>query len=256
MRHIEVNGCILNVKIDVCTPDAPWIVFSNSLITDLSIWDAQVEMLKDQFNLLRYDQRGHGESAVSAGALNFEALSDDLIQLMDHFAIERAIYVGLSMGVPTGLAAYSQGRFEKMILIDGQTKSAVNASESWQQRIDSVVEFGMESFAKVTSERWLVDSTKKLILEKMMASTSIDGFIHAATALKHYDYSHVLKLVTCPVLLIAGAQDGNMPRTMREMATHIADATFIEIENAGHVPCFEQAGIVNQHIANFLRAKV
>lgn len=256
MKSIEVNGCRLNVQIDISHEDAPWIVFANSLLTDLSIWDAQIAVLKNQFNLLRYDQRGHGKSDVSNEVLSFEILADDLIKLMDHFNIPKAIYVGLSMGVPTGLAAYNQQRFEKMVFIDGQTKSASNASEAWQERIDFAVAHGIEKLAELTSERWLTSLEKKSILASMMASTPLQGFVSAATALKNYDFSPLLSSIHCPVLLIAGAQDGKMPITMQEMAKNMVYASYIEIENAGHVPCFEQSERVNQHLISFLEVPI
>lgn len=254
MKHIEVNGCRLNVQIDVCQQNAPWIMFSNSLITDLSIWDAQINALKSKFNILRYDQRGHGESTLSDGEVDFEVLSEDVIHLLDELKIARVTYIGLSMGVPTGLAAYSKDRFDKMILIDGQAKSAINAAEGWQERIDFATTHGMDKFANVTAERWLVSSTQKSTLEKMMSSTPLEGFIAAAKALKSYDYQHVLQSISCPVLLMAGSQDGKMPITMQAMAEQIKNASFIEIEQAGHVPCFEQADSVNKHIIHFMEA--
>ena len=41
-------------------PDAPVVVLSNSIGTDLHLWDEQVPALAERFRVLRYDQRGHG----------------------------------------------------------------------------------------------------------------------------------------------------------------------------------------------------
>jgi 3-oxoadipate enol-lactonase len=58
---IAVNGVDLNYRIDG-TPEGPKIMFSNSLATNLSMWNPQVEALKDRYRILRYDKRGHGGS--------------------------------------------------------------------------------------------------------------------------------------------------------------------------------------------------
>ncbi|NIM21904.1 MAG: alpha/beta fold hydrolase, partial [Candidatus Latescibacteria bacterium] len=83
---------------------APWLIFSNSLATDVSMWDDQVAALKAKFRVLTYDQRGHGRTEVPGGAYNFDILAADVIGLMDELRIERAHFCGLSMGGITAQA--------------------------------------------------------------------------------------------------------------------------------------------------------
>ena len=47
--------------------DAPWLVLSNSLATDLTMWDQQAQDFASSFRVLRYDQRGHGKTEAPAG---------------------------------------------------------------------------------------------------------------------------------------------------------------------------------------------
>ena len=56
----------LKIKIDG-DQSKPKIIFSNSLGSDLSMWDPQVEYLKNDFHIIRYDKRGHGESSPVEG---------------------------------------------------------------------------------------------------------------------------------------------------------------------------------------------
>ncbi len=56
---IKANGISINYQVD--GPDgAPWLVLSNSLATNLTMWDDQARELGRAFRVLRYDQRGHG----------------------------------------------------------------------------------------------------------------------------------------------------------------------------------------------------
>ena len=48
--------------------DAPVLVLSNSLGTNLALWDAQMPALTARYRVLRYDTRGHGSSPVTTGA--------------------------------------------------------------------------------------------------------------------------------------------------------------------------------------------
>ena len=74
------------------------IVFSNSLGSDLSMWDPQAEYFKDDYQIIRYDKRGHGKSSPAKGPYSFDMLENDVIKIMDDLEIEKANFVGLSMG--------------------------------------------------------------------------------------------------------------------------------------------------------------
>src|SRR6516165_10646028 len=113
---VKANGISINYQID--GPEhAPWLVFSNSLATSLSMWDEQAAALKDRFRVLRYDQRGHGGTDAPAGRYAFDTLLDDALALMDALGIAKANFSGLSMGGATalGLAERRSDRFERII---------------------------------------------------------------------------------------------------------------------------------------------
>src|SRR5204863_6668968 len=82
--------------------DAPVLVLSNSLGTDLSMWDAQMPALAVRFRVLRYDTRGHGASPVTPGPYTIGELGRDVLRLFDALKIRRAHFCGLSMGGMVG----------------------------------------------------------------------------------------------------------------------------------------------------------
>ena len=102
----------LNVEV-IGSLDLPKIIFSNSLGSDLRMWDPQVKAMKDKYCIIRYDKRGHGKSSPAKGPYSFEMLENDVIKIMDDLNIEKANFVGLSMGGMTslGLALKYQNRF-------------------------------------------------------------------------------------------------------------------------------------------------
>ena len=77
MPFAEVSGGRIHYRIDG-PPDAPVLVLSNSLGTDLSMWDRQVAALGRSFRVLRYDSRGHGCSPVTPGPYRIELLARDV----------------------------------------------------------------------------------------------------------------------------------------------------------------------------------
>ena len=78
--------------------DAPVLVLSNSLGTDLHMWDIQIQAFTEHFRVLRFDTRGHGKSLVTEGPYSIEQLGRDVLALLDALDIQRAHFCGLSMG--------------------------------------------------------------------------------------------------------------------------------------------------------------
>lgn len=240
------------------TRDAPWVVFGNSLVTDLSIWDAQVKALAGRYGILRFDQAGHGKSGMPSGPVDFDDLGGDLLAVMDVAGVDRAVYVGLSMGVPTGLAAHkvAADRFIALAFSDGQAKTAPGGAAGWTERIEGARASGMAAFATATVGRWLTDATgsdMRARLTQMIAATAFEGFELCATALKDYDYAAELARIACPTLLIAGAEDGAMPQGMAtKLQPAIAASELHVIDGAGHVPCFEQPEAFTAILSDFL----
>jgi pimeloyl-ACP methyl ester carboxylesterase len=64
--YIKANGIAFSYQVDGAQ-DAPWLIFSNSLATNLSMWDDQVRVLGGRFRVLRYDQRGHDAASLILG---------------------------------------------------------------------------------------------------------------------------------------------------------------------------------------------
>src|SRR5437868_14567017 len=95
--QVKSNGIAINCRID--GPEgAPWLIWSNSLATNLDSWEEQAGEFKFAFRVLRYDQRGHGATEAPGGRYTFETLIADALGLMAALGITRAHFAGLSMG--------------------------------------------------------------------------------------------------------------------------------------------------------------
>jgi len=100
---------------------APVLVLSNSLGTDLHMWDVQMPALTRHFQVLRYDTRGHGQSLVTQGPYSIEQLGRDVLALLDALDIAKAHFCGLSMGGLIGqwLALNAPERIARLVLCSG-----------------------------------------------------------------------------------------------------------------------------------------
>lgn len=255
-HFVESAGIKLHAKVSILSNDAPWLLFSNSLMTDLAIWDHQAEHFSNRFNILRYDQRGHGQSEV-VDAVNFADLSGDVLALVDHFDIEQVTYIGVSMGVPTGLAfaGANPDRVARMILSDGQMATQPTGRALWQTRIDAARENGMEWIADDTVSRWFspefVASGGAKKLRDRAAEMDVRGFCACAAALQDYNFETQARGLDVPVLLLAGERDGAMPQVMQTLKAAIKGAEFALVEDAGHIPNVEKAERFTALVAEF-----
>jgi 3-oxoadipate enol-lactonase len=102
MPQARVNGTTLNYQFD--GPEGgDVIMFSNSLASDLAMWDLQVPPLSEAgYRVLRYDGRGRGRSAVPSGPYAIEMLASDAIGLADFLGLEKFHFCGLSLGGMVG----------------------------------------------------------------------------------------------------------------------------------------------------------
>src|SRR5215470_6597903 len=187
--HITANGIRINYALDG-KEGAPWLVFSNSLATDLSMWDAQAQEFASSHRVLRYDQRGHGKTDATAGRYSFDMLMADALALMDTLNVTRAAFCGLSMGGATalGLAQRHPDRIARAIVCDSGCASTPQSAQQWEERIAAAQQGGMEPLVEPTVARWfppdiVAKSPPYLdLVRAMIRSTPVNGFIGCAAA--------------------------------------------------------------------------
>jgi pimeloyl-ACP methyl ester carboxylesterase len=126
---------------------APVLLFSNSLGTDLSMWDAQAAEFVKKYRVVRYDKRGHGQSSSPAGPYTIEVLGRDVLALLDFLRLDKVHFCGLSIGGQTGmwLGVNAANRLNKLVL--SNTAAKIGATDSWNTRIETVSKGGMKSVA-------------------------------------------------------------------------------------------------------------
>jgi 3-oxoadipate enol-lactonase len=256
----NANGISINYQID--GPEgAPWLIFSNSLLTNVSMWDDQVAELKKSFRILRYDQRGHGGTQATDGKYSFDILVADVIALMDALAIKRAHLAGISMGGMTALflAQRHRDRFDRIIACDCGPASTPVSAQQWKERIELAAGKGMEGLADVTIPRWFPPdfvASKAPVLDKvraMIKATPFKGFAGCAEALSNYDLKPGLPGIDRPTLCIVGTKDATLAG-MEAIHAAIPGSKLVKLEGAGHLSNLEQPQAFTKAIQDFLKA--
>jgi 3-oxoadipate enol-lactonase len=259
--RIKANGVTFNYRIDGAD-GAPWLVFSNSLCTNLAMWDAQAADLSKSFRVLRYDQRGHGGTDAPEGAYAFDQLVADAAALLAALSIKRAHFAGLSMGGATalGLALEHPDRVDRIIVCDSPCASTPQSSQQWHERIALAKDKGMEALVEPTVGRWFPAETVAANpphldrVREMIRTTPLNGFVGCASALADHDYRAKAGTVAKRVLFIVGEKDGTTPAAMRQLHETVRGSGFVELKGAGHISNLDQPEAFTGAMREFLRA--
>ena len=257
MSSVYIQGDRFHARVDG-ERQAPALVLSNSLGTQLAMWDAQWRELSRRFRVVRYDSRGHGASAVTPGPYSIERLSGDVIALLDALAIERAHFCGVSLGgtVAMWLGAHCPSRIDRLVLCN--TAPQIYTAEAWNARIDAVRKGGVAAIADTVLKGWFTarfhERAPETIarMRAMLAATPTEGYVACCAALRDMDQWSALPAIKAPALIIAGRHDSATPPAVaRRMVDAIAGARYVELD-AAHISNLEAAEAFTDAVIEFL----
>lgn len=237
------------------------VMLSNSLGTTRQMWDAQAEMLGESHRVIRYDTRGHGASETPAGPYVMQDFVEDAIAVLDHFNVERADFVGLSLGGMTGLglALSAPSRLNRLVVSAARADAPPPVVEGWDRRINLIRAGGVADIWQGSLGVWLTpefvasEPGRVAALQARFLETTDDGYLGCAAALKSLDYLRHLHEITTPVLYISGENDvGAAPDVMAHMAAATPKARHVNVPGAGHLININAPGAYNDAIRDFL----
>ena len=235
-------------------------MFSNSLASDLTMWDYQIPPLsKAGFRILRYDSRGHGRSSVPPSPYTMEMLTSDVVALMDYLGLNQVHFCGLSLGGMVGqmLGALHGKRLLSLILCD--TSSYMAQPEVWDERIALVRRVGMKGLVDATIDRWFTKTGQERLkvavkhTREVILNTSIEGYCGSGLAIRAMDLREIIKGISVRTLIMVGEQDQGTPVSVAEFIhQQIGSSVLKVIPNAMHFVNVEQDDIFNKALMKFL----
>jgi 3-oxoadipate enol-lactonase len=258
LKHFETDdGCRIAFRLD--GPEAaPVLMLSNSLGTDMGMWDPQMVALTKKFRVLRYDSRGHGSSDRPLGAYSMDRLGRDAVQLLDNLDLDRVHFCGLSKGGMVGqwLGFRSPERIDRLILAN--TAAYMGPPANWQARIAGVMRDGMAPLVEASLKRWFTAGFPErnpdavAPIRQMLLACNPVGYSGCCAAIRDMDMRATASSISRPTLVIAGAEDPS---------TSVADAQFLVnqipvarlvVLPAAHLSNVEQAGSFTDALLDFL----
>jgi 3-oxoadipate enol-lactonase len=257
MPHVTIDGCRIHYRFDG-REDAPVLLVSNSLGTDMGMWEPQIPAFTSRFRVLRYDSRGHGRSDAPPGPYAIDRLGRDALGLLDALDLRRVRFCGLSKGGMIGmwLGTNAADRIERLVLCN--TSTHLGPPSLWEDRIRAVRAGGMAAIADTVLERWFTAAFRASAPEKvapvrrMLLATPPEGYVGCCGAIRDMDQSETIRAIRAPTLVVAGEHDPATPPTHGALiAERIAGARLVTLA-AAHLSNIEAASAFDDAVLGFL----
>jgi 3-oxoadipate enol-lactonase len=243
-------------------PGAPPLLLLNSLGSDLSMWDGQVDGLSQRFRVIRCDTRGHGRSPVPPGPYTVDDLGADVLGLLDSLQLGRVSVAGVSLGgvVAVWLATHAATRVDRLALVC--TAAHFPPPQTWVERAALVRAGGTDAVADAVVARWFTagyaarEPQRVAAARAMIAATPAEGYAACCEALATADMRPFLDAVRAPTIVVSGAEDpASPPERGEELAAGIRGASIVVVPDAAHLAPLERPDAVTGALTWFLEAR-
>jgi pimeloyl-ACP methyl ester carboxylesterase len=257
---------MLHYKTHVLSEDAPWVAFVHGAGGSSSIWFLQIKEFVKHFNVLLVDLRGHGKSkhivlTKEERHYNFEDITRDIIEVLDDLKIERAHFIGISLGtiLIRNISEIAPERVISMIMGGAIIRLNVRAKV--------LVTVG-NMFKKMVPYMWLYSFFAWIIMPKARHRKSRLMFVNEAKKVAQKEFMRWFKLTYelnpllkyfeekdtgIPTLYLMGAEDYMFLPAVEYIITRHSNSYLEVIRNSGHVCNIDQPKEFNSRAIFFLK---
>jgi pimeloyl-ACP methyl ester carboxylesterase len=257
----EVNGASLYYEI---LGEGEPLVLLHAGIADRRMWDEQFGAFAERNRVVRYDRRGFGRSALVEGPYSHH---DDLRGLLDHLGIERASFVGCSMGggAVIDFALSNPERARALVLV-GSAVSGVESDETPPEEWEELVAADeLERVSELEVRIWVdgpyrdpgaVDpAVRDLVREMNLIALQSEASGLGEERPPNPPAAERLGEIRAPTLVVVGALDRPEIVARSELLAHsIPHAQRILMDGTAHLPNMEMPGEFNRTVLKFLPA--
>ncbi len=237
------------------------VVLVHAIGCDMRMWDDVAPMLAERFRVIRVDVRGHGASPAPPRPYALGQLAGDVAGALDRLRVERAHWVGLSMGGMIGqaFALDHASRLGHLVLANTTSSYGADGPKMWEARAKAVEEGGMAAITDVAMTRYFSDDFRERHADVVarvrtrFLESNPQGYAGCCDAIRDLDFTSRLAGIKAPTLVIAGEKDAGTPPAMSDaLATKIPGARMAVIPGAAHLSAVENPGKFGALLLDFL----
>lgn len=237
------------------------IVFLHGFLENLHIWDSIAESLSKDFQIVRIDLPGHGESENLAEVHSMDLMADCVFELLKLLNVTDCVLVGHSMGGYISMAfsrKYSEV-LKGLVLFHSHAAADTEQGKINRSRTVEIIQKNHKDFITYFIPELFAEENRKMysheisILQKEARKMSKSGIIAALEGMKHrQDSLDVLKKAHFPVLFIIGKQDSRTPMEMMQHQIILPKISeILLLENVAHMGFIEAEKYSLQSLRGF-----
>jgi len=236
---------------------------THSFLCSREMWRAQAEELALSYRVLNLDVRGHGDSDLGEVPFTLDSLADDAVAVLDAAGVERASWIGLSIGGMLSLRAALRHpqRVASLVLADSD-----GHQDPWIRKTRYRL---MAAGARLLGLRPFVPAVAKIMFgsttlreqpelvaqwSRSFSDVPMPTVLAGVEALcRRRSLLDQLGSIGVPTLVLVGAEDqAQPPERSRMLVNAIPGASLAVIPGAGHLSALEQPVAVSRAILEFL----
>lgn len=246
-------------RVEITGPqDAPPLILAHSLGCTLGMWDEAAPLLARTRRVVRYDARGHGESAAPDQVYAMGDLGRDVLALMERLGLATADFCGLSLGGMVGqwLALNAPQRLTRLVL--SNTTAHAGPARFWDHRIRQVRKEGTEPIADSVIDSWFTPAFKAKApgrvgeVRAMVAGMRASGYMGTSAAMRDMDFRADLPRIRTDTLVIVSQDDRSTPPAWGEAIAGAIPGARLERLPGGHLSAIEQPEAFARTVSTFL----
>lgn len=254
---------MLKFKHFIKSDDAEWITFIHGAGGSSTIWHKQVKVLKEHFNLLLIDLRGHGMSndLPVNNDYSLNLVVDEVVEVIQYLNIKKSHFIGVSLGtiIITKISDLYPKIVDKVILSG------------------AITSFSTRTLFLLRTVQAIKGFTPNIILYRLFALIIMPSkehrvsrrvFINEAKKIKNKAFKNWLRLLpeikssiddisklklSKPTLFISGIEDYLFVRQIEEYVKDKSNCFLQKVNNSGHIVNIDQHKIFNNFTLRFLK---
>lgn len=219
------------------------LVFIHGLLDNLLYWEFLATCLKDDFQIIRFDLRGHGESELGSGEIIIDTYVEDLNSLLEELEISNANLIGFSLGgaIAQQFTVKYPDKVDSLVLMSSFYKLNPHSLDVIM-RFKEMLNIGFDEFYDfilplVLCPDVIEKNREELEVIKQMASRTadVDALIKAVDVCLNFNIEKDISKIHVPALVLAGKYDGIFPlESYINLQNQIENSKLIVFDNAKH----------------------
>jgi 3-oxoadipate enol-lactonase len=253
----EVNG--VTIAYDDTGGDGPVVMLGHGFLMDRTMFAHQVAVLRGTYRVITWDERGFGDTVYDDQPFTFWDSASDLLALMDHLEIDRAVVGGMSQGGFLALRAalLAPERVRALILLDTQAgPEDADVIPLYQAMVDAwVVDGPTDELAEASASLIIGDPELSSIWTAIWKSRPQESLRNPGqTLLERESIADRLGEITVPALVVHGTADVSISMDKAEAlaAGLVGSEGVVAIEGGTHAANMTHPRPVNEAMLAFL----